>query len=155
MSEQEPEKEPEQPKKPVKKPRAHASGHKVLKKAAKKLAKLLHEIPDEFVHRALERLGEQLDATKPIWDVVAKQMIDIPDERIRQEAAAMILAYKWGTPVARAITAHGDVDDFAAMLAKAQQSPAALESLQKTVEGKEILELTDESPSGQNDPSSS
>jgi len=68
----------------------------------------------------------------------AKCLIDIPDERIRQDAAAMILAYKWGKPVERSITAHGDVDDFAAMLEKARQSPAALEALQKTVLGCEI-----------------
>jgi hypothetical protein len=99
--------------------------------------------------RALRRLGEQLDATKPMWDVAKKKMIDIPDERIRQDAAAMILAYTWGTPVARSITAHGDVDDFAAMLEKARNSPAALASLQKTVLGKEIAPTLPESQIGE------
>ena len=118
--------------------RVRASGQQLIKKAAKKLKTLLESIPPEFVDRALRRLGEQLDATKPMWDVAKRKMIDIPDERIRQDAAAMILAYTWGTPVARSITAHGDVDDFAAMLEKARQSPAALEALQKIEEGKVI-----------------
>jgi len=117
---------------------ARASGQVLIQKAAKKLAKLLDSIPDEYLDRALRRLGEQLDATKPMWDVAQKKMIDIPDERIRQDAAAMILAYTWGTPVARSITAHGDVDDFAAMLEKARTIEAR-DSLQKTVEkGREI-----------------
>jgi len=116
-----------------------AWGERIIKKAAKKLAKLLDSIPDEYLDRALRRLGEQLDATKPMWDVNKKKMIDIPDERIRQDAAAMILAYKWGKPVDRAITAHGDVDDFAAMLEKARNSPAFLSSLQKTVEVPPVL----------------
>jgi len=126
--------------------RPRASGDLLIKKAAKKLKNLLESIPPEFVDRALRRLGEQLDATKPMWDVAQKKMIDIPDERIRQDAAAMILAYSWGTPVARSITAHGDVDDFQAMLEKARQSPAAFEALQKTVEGKEILLKIEGSP---------
>jgi hypothetical protein len=125
---------------------ARASGQLLIQKAAKKLAKLLDSIPDEYLDRALRRLGEQLDATKPMWDVAKKKMIDIPDERIRQDAAAMILAYTWGTPVARSITAHGDVDDFEAMLEKARNSPAFMESLQKTAAGKEIVLELEDSP---------
>jgi hypothetical protein len=128
--------------KPLKKrpktPRARASAARLIKKAQKKLAKLLAEIPDEFVDLALRRIGEQLNATKPMWSVAKKIMIDIPDEKIRQDAALVILAYKWGKPVERSITAVGDVDDFAAMLERYRHSPAAQDSLQKTVEGKEI-----------------
>jgi len=110
-----------------------------LNRAAKKLA----EIPDEYLDRALRRLGEQLDATKPMWDVVQKKMIDLPDERIRQDAALTILAYKWGKPVERSLSAHADANDFPELLRRLQQSEAAKaiedsESLQKTVEGKEI-----------------
>jgi hypothetical protein len=116
--------------------RAHRASE-LLKKAAKKLAKLFDSIPDEYLDRALRRLGEQLDATKPMWDVNKKKMIDIPDEKIRQDAAAMILAYKWGKPVERSITAHADADDFEKVLEIARQVQAR-ESLQKIVQGKEI-----------------
>jgi hypothetical protein len=50
------------------------------------------------VDPALRRLGKQLNATKEIWDVNKKKLIDIPDEKIRQDAALAILAYKWGRP---------------------------------------------------------
>jgi hypothetical protein len=129
---------------------ARASAHRLLKKAQKKLAKLLAEIPDEFVDLALRRIGEQLNATKPMWDVIGKKMFDIPDEKIRQDAALVILAYKWGKPVERSITAVGDVDNFAAMLEKYRNSPAAQASLQKTAEGKEIALELEDSPSEPN-----
>jgi len=83
--------------------RASSRVNRLLKRGAKKLA----EIPDEFLDRALRRLGEQLDAVKLMWDVNAKAMIEIPDEKIRQDAAIMILAYKWGKPVERNISASG------------------------------------------------
>jgi hypothetical protein len=38
--------------------------------ATRKLA----EIPDEFLDRALRRLGKQLNATKPMWDVEKKKI---------------------------------------------------------------------------------
>ena len=123
--------EPQTPKIEPKKLRARAS--KLFKRAAKKLA----EIPEEFVDRALRRLGEQLNATKPMWSVVEKKMINIPDEKIRQDAAIMILAYKWGKPVERSLTAHVDQNDFQAMVAKYAQLERE-RSLQKTVQGKEI-----------------
>ena len=110
---------------------------KLLKRAAKKLS----EIPDEYLDLALRRLGEQLNATKKMWDVNAKEMMDIPDEKIRQDAAIMILAYKWGKPVERSIAAHADVGNFPDLVEKLKASPTfqALQNpLQKTVEGKEI-----------------
>src|SRR4029077_6388975 len=119
----------EKPKKPSKFPRARAS--RLLKRAAKKLA----EIPDEFLDRALHRLGEQLDATKPMWSVEEKRMIYLPDEKIRQDAAIMILAYRWGKPVERSITGHADMDDFEKALEIARDVQQR-RSLQKTVEGK-------------------
>jgi len=122
--------EPQTPKIEPKKVRARAS--KLFKRAAKKLA----EIPEEFVDQALRRLGEQLNATKPMWSVEKKKMIDIPDERIRQDAAVMILAYKWGKPVERSLSAHVDQNNFQAMVAK--YAHLQKESLQKTVQGKEI-----------------
>jgi hypothetical protein len=76
-----------------------------------------------------------------MWDVNAKEMVEIPDEKIRQDAALAILAYNWGTPVSRSIAAHGDVSDFPDLLRRLQNSPAAQaleDSEQKTVEGKEI-----------------
>lgn len=128
MSDQEPSQKQKNERKVV---RARAS--RLLKRAAKKLA----EIPDEFLDRALRRFGEQLDAVKLIWDVNAKEMVEIPDEKIRQDAAIMILAYKWGKPVERSVTATGSPDDFAEMLGRFRQIESG-DSSQKTVQGKEL-----------------
>ena len=137
--------EAKKPQRPAKKPLARA--YKLINRAAKKLA----EIPDEYLDRALKRLGEQLDAVKLIWDVNAKEMVEIPDEKIRQDAAIMILAYKWGKPVERSITATTDFEDLATLQEKLRQSPAFLEhiSSQKAVEAKEIIPALPE-PQGVN-----
>jgi hypothetical protein len=127
--------EAKKPKKPAKNPRARA--YRLINRGAKKLA----EIPDEYLDRALKRLGEQLDATKPMWDVVQKKMIDIPDERIRQDAALAIIAYKWGKPREQHLNITADVSSFPDLLRRLQASEAAKaieDSSQKTVEGKEI-----------------
>ncbi len=129
--------------------RARIADLRLMKRAERKLNELLNDIPDDYLDQALRRLGEQLNATKKMWDVNAKCLINIPDERIRQDAAAMILAYKWGKPVERSITAHGDMDDFAAMLEKARQSPAALEALQNTVLAHETVPTLEESQIGE------
>jgi hypothetical protein len=102
--------------------------------------------PDEFLDRALKRLGQQLNATKKIWDPGVKLLIDIPDEKIRQDAAVMILAYKWGKPVERSISAHADFEDLGTLLQAMKDSPASQASLQKTVEGKVITHLLPDSP---------
>jgi hypothetical protein len=73
-----------------------------------------------------------------MWDVNTKKMIQIPDEKIRQDAALAILAYEWGTPVQRSISASGDFEDLESLLEAMKHSPAAQASLQKTVEGKEV-----------------
>jgi hypothetical protein len=66
-------------------------------------------------------------------------MIQISDEKIRQDAALAILAYEWGTPVQRSISASGDFEDLQTLLEAMKHSPAAQHhSLQKTVEGKEV-----------------
>ena len=64
-------------------------------------------------------------------------MVEIHDEKIRQDAALAILAYKWGRPVERQINAHANVTDFPSMLEKPKQSSAFLAlrgSSQKPVE---------------------
>jgi hypothetical protein len=119
--------------------RAYAWGHRLIKKAAKKLAKELDSMPDEYVRLALIRLGEQLNATKKMWDVNEKKLIDIPDEKIRQDAALAILAYKWGKPVERSISATAKFEDLAELQERLSQSPTFKQiSSQKTVLGKEI-----------------
>jgi hypothetical protein len=116
-------------------------GQRLIKRAEKKLIELLKDIPDEYLDRALRRLGEQLNATKKMWDVNAKCLIDIPDEKIRQDAALAILAYKWGRPVERQISASGDFKDFPDLVNRLNSSAAFRESyasLEKPVEGKEV-----------------
>src|SRR5262249_21761157 len=88
----------------------------------KKLLELLKDVPEEYLDCALRRLGEQLNATKKIWDMNTKCLIDIPDEKIRQDAALAILAYKWGRPVERQINAHANVKDFPALIDRIRQT---------------------------------
>jgi hypothetical protein len=119
--------------------RARASGRRIIKRAEKKLASVLKQFPQGAVKKAIDVLEGQLKATKQIWDVNAKVMVDIPDEKIRQDAALAILAYEWGTPVQRSISAHADFEDLGSLLEAMRQSPASQDSLQKTVEkGKEV-----------------
>jgi hypothetical protein len=70
------------------------------------------DVPDKYLDHALRTLGEQLNATKKIWDMNAKCLIDIPDEKIRQYAALAILASKWDKPVERSTSANMDTKDF-------------------------------------------
>ena len=73
------ESEQEQPKSPAQKVRARASADRIIRKAAKRLDRLTAELTDQDVSLALERLRSQLNATKKMWDVNAKVMVDIPD----------------------------------------------------------------------------
>ena len=116
--------------------RARIAGERLFKRAEKKLTALLEDVPDEYLDRALRRLGEQLNATKKIWDLNAKCLIDIPDEKIRQDAALAILAYKWGRPVERAQVLHAQAEDFPSLIEKLRQSPIAREKL-----GSSLLEM--------------
>jgi hypothetical protein len=126
-------------KKPAKKSRAHTvRTAKLIRRAAKKLDELSAELTDQDVALALDRLRSQLDATKKIWDMEAKCLIDIPDEKIRFDAAVMILAYKWGRPVEKQMVASGSLTDMNELLARLDESDAYQDFLQKTVEGKEI-----------------
>jgi hypothetical protein len=100
----------------------------------------LKQFPSTAVNKAIAVLVDQLTATKEIRDVNAKCMIEIPDEKIRQDAALAILAYEWGRPTERKISLHADASDFPAMLEALRKSPTfqAIESSQKEVKGKEI-----------------
>ena len=84
-------------------PRAHRAD-KLIKRAEKKLAAVL-EFANEDVAAAMQVLRDQLKATKGIWDVNAKCTIEIPDEKIRQDAALAILAYEWGRPTEKKLVA--------------------------------------------------
>jgi hypothetical protein len=119
--------------------RAYLLPKRLITRAEKKLVQLLKDVPDEYLDRALRRLGEQLNATKKIWDMNAKCLIDIPDEKIRQDAALAILAYKWGKPVERAQVLHADAKDFPELLERLDniESFKAIESQQDTPEGKQ------------------
>lgn len=99
-------------------------------------------MPDEYVRLALIRLGEQLNATKKMWDVNEKKLIDIPDEKIRQDAALAILAYKWGRPVERQVNVNAPAADFPNLLERLRNCPSYQAMMQnnepKPVLGKEI-----------------
>src|SRR6516225_5474405 len=110
--------------------RARITGERLFKRAEKKLSALLKEFPEEYLDCALRRLGEQLNATKKIWDMNAKCLIDIPDEKIRQDAALAILAYKWGKPVERNVNVNADVKDFPAMIDQLTASSPAFQAIE-------------------------
>jgi hypothetical protein len=118
--------------------RARASTPTIILRAQKKLKEVLNEFPSEAVSKAIEVLEGQLTATKKMWDVNAKCMIEIPDEKIRQDAALAILAYEWGRPVERKMVAQGGLRDMKELLARVEKSPAYQESLRKAVECKEV-----------------
>ena len=120
-------------------PRAHRSD-KIIKRAEKKLSEILKFASDD-VAAAMQVLRDQLKATKGIWDINAKCMVQIPDEKIRQDAALAILAYEWGRPTEKKLVAVADAEDFQAMLDRFQASPVAQEKFGSSllrVEGKEI-----------------
>jgi len=54
-----------------------------------------HAQRNVFRRGAMQVLPDELKATKGIWDINEKCMIQIPDEKIRQDAALVILAYEW------------------------------------------------------------
>ncbi len=110
------DKAPETPKKPSAKGRARAT--RLIKRATKKIVALAAEITDQDVAVAIDRLRKQLNATKGMWDVGKRCIVQIPDEKIRFDAAVMILAYRWGKPVERSVTANVDPANFEAMVAK-------------------------------------
>ena len=83
-------------------------------------------------------LREAKAATHHVFDPATKRLIQVPDHKTRLAAITLELAYSEGRPVERQISVSGDVEDFAAMLEKARQSPAALEALQTTVLGNGI-----------------
>jgi hypothetical protein len=104
-----------------------AAASTIFARAAKKLDRLLKEFPDEHLDRALRVFGEQLEATKKIYDLGEKKLIDIPDKKVRQGAALAILAYKLGRPVERSenVHLHATTEDFKLMLARIRESKGA------------------------------
>jgi hypothetical protein len=87
----------------------------------------------EDVEADLKVLRDAKKATHHVYDTKKKKLVKVPDHKTRLAATTLSRAYHEGKPVERSISVHADVDDFAAMLEKARQSPAALEALQNTV----------------------
>jgi ribosomal protein L22 len=137
-------------KNPAQKPRARGKEKsqvsKYVAKVYKKAAQIADLMSGEDVEADLKVLREAKKATHHIYDTKKKKLVKVPDHKTRLAATTLSRAYHEGKPVERTISVHGDVDDFAAMLEKARQSPAALDWLQKTVEGKEILDMIEDSP---------
>jgi NADH dehydrogenase/NADH:ubiquinone oxidoreductase subunit G len=102
----------------------------------------------EDVEADLKVLRDAKKATHHIYDTKKKKLVKVPDHKTRLAATTLSRAYHEGKPVERSISLQDDVDDFAAMLEKARNSPAALEALQKTVEGKVILSDSPDLPTG-------
>lgn len=107
-----------------------------LAKVVKKAAQIADLMTGEDVEADLKVLRDAKKATHHVYDTKKKKLVKIPDHKTRLAATTLSRVYHEGKPVERSITLHGDSDDFVAMLEKARNSPAALEALQKTVEGK-------------------
>jgi hypothetical protein len=82
-------------------------------------------------------LREAKSATHRIFDPATKQLIEVPDHKTRLAAITLELAYTEGRPVERQVSINADAADFEKALEIARQVQAR-QSLQKTVQGKEI-----------------
>jgi hypothetical protein len=137
------------PKNPAQSPRAREKEpsqvpHYVAK-VYKKAAQIADLMTGEDVEADLKVLRDAKKATHHVYDTKKKKLVKVPDHKTRLAATTLSRAYHEGKPVERSISLQGDVDDFAAMLEKARQSPAFLASLQDTVRGKEIAPSLQES----------
>jgi hypothetical protein len=107
---------------------------KVIKKAIT-ISELLTERDQAASVRVLR---EAKAATHRVFDPATKQLIEVPDHKTRLAAITLELAYTEGRPIERQISMSGDSEDFAEMLERFKDSKYLPESLQKTVQGKEI-----------------
>jgi len=115
----------------------------------KKAASISELLTEDDQKENLRVIRQAKRATHRIYDGEQKRLIEVPDHKTRLAAVTLELAYTEGRPIERQISVSGDVDDFAAMLEKARQSPAFLASLQDIVPGKEIAPTLQESEIGE------
>ena len=121
-----------------------------LAKVVKKAAQIADLMSGEDVEADLKVLRDAKKATHHVYDTKKKKLVKVPDHKTRLAATTLSRAYHEGKPVERSISLQGDVDDFAAMLEKARQSPAFMDSLQKSVLGNEIAPTLPELQIGEN-----
>jgi hypothetical protein len=114
--------------------RARKAWRGSLAKVIKKSIAIAELMTGEDTEEDVRILRDAKKATHRVFNFETKKTEDVPDHKTRLAAFALSRAYHEGKPVERSITVHGDVDDFAAMLEKYRNSPAAQASLQKTVE---------------------
>jgi hypothetical protein len=82
-------------------------------------------------------LREAKSATHRVFDPATKQLIEVPDHKTRLAAITLELAYSEGRPVERQVSINADAQDFEQVLEIAKKV-LGQDSLQKTVQGKEI-----------------
>lgn len=118
---------------------------KALAKVIKKAAQIADLMTGQDVEDDLRVLREAKLATHFVYSTERKSLVEAPDHKTRLAATTLSRAYHEGKPVERSITAHVDTDDFERMLEVAREVQA--QSLQKTVQGKEIPPAIEDSPS--------
>jgi hypothetical protein len=118
-------------------------------KVYKKAAQIADLMSGEDIEADLKVLRDAKKATHHVYDTKKKKLVKIPDHKTRLAATTLSRAYHEGKPVERSVTLHGDADDFATMLEKARNSPAACDALQRIRLGKEIAPTLEESQSGE------
>ena len=121
-----------------------------LAKVIKKAISISERLTERDQAASMRVLREAKAATHRVYDPATKQLIEVPDHKTRLAAVTLELAYTEGRPIERQISVSGDVEDFAAMLEKAKQSPAFMDSLQKSVLGNEIAPTLPEPQIGEN-----
>lgn len=95
-------------------------------KKSKVLKSLFDALGSADIEAVVRVWREAMNATKRMWDINAKKLVEFPDHRTRLLAANMVAAYMEGLPVERSIQAHSDIKDFDALLSQLRESPAAL-----------------------------
>jgi len=103
-------------------------------------------IEDRDAAGAIRVLRAGLLATKTSWDGDSKSWATQEDWKERREAAALILAYKFGKPIERSIAATGNFEELGDLLNRIRESPLALKKLGDIMPDRAMPSETSESP---------
>ena len=108
-------------------------------KVYKKAAQIAYLMTGEDIEADLKVLRDAKKATHHVYDTKTKKLKRVPDHKTRLAATTLSRAYHEGKPVERSIAVTADAEDFPALVAKLNASPAfqAKISEQKTLEGEQ------------------
>lgn len=90
--------------------------------------------PPDLVAESVEVLRDCMRATRSQWSQARKDFIEVPDHRVRGEAARTLLAYGIGQPVQRVLTATPKTESPEELQERLFQSPAVRASLRSLLD---------------------